>query len=182
MNDHKPLTEQNKTSGQSSKKLGNGMILMAWLVLLGLLAAYFGDVIEREHNPNQVPEIIDQNGSKKLLLRANKSNHFVMTGQINNQDTTLLLDTGATNVAIPADMASRLELTPGREGIAMTANGPVKIFSTRIDKLQLGDIVLYDVPADLNPAMNGMNEVLLGMSALSQIEFTQRDGTLLLTR
>ncbi|MBT8148751.1 MAG: retroviral-like aspartic protease family protein, partial [Gammaproteobacteria bacterium] len=64
----------------------------------------------------------------------------------------------------------------------MTANGPVKVYSTRIGKLQLGDIVLYDVPADLNPGMDGSNEILLGMSALSQVEFSQRDGVLLLSQ
>jgi predicted aspartyl protease len=30
--------------------------------------------------------------------------------------------------------------------------------------------------------MNGMNGLLLGMSALSQIEFTQRDGQLFLVQ
>jgi aspartyl protease family protein len=64
----------------------------------------------------------------------------------------------------------------------MTANGPVTVYSTRIAKLQLGEIVLYDVPADLNPGMNASNQILLGMSALSQVEFSQRDGMLLISQ
>jgi 5-methyltetrahydropteroyltriglutamate--homocysteine methyltransferase len=45
--------------------------------------------------------------------------------------------------------------------------------------LQLGDIRLQDVAAILAPNMPG-NEVLLGMSALKQLEFTQKGGTLVL--
>ncbi|MGH8406527.1 MAG: retroviral-like aspartic protease family protein, partial [Pseudomonas sp.] len=45
--------------------------------------------------------------------------------------------------------------------------------------LQLGDIVLRDVRAIVVPGL-GDEQVLLGMSALKQLEFTQRSGTLLL--
>jgi len=44
---------------------------------------------------------------------------------------------------------------------------------------QLGEILLHDVAALITPGMDG-DEVLLGMSALKQLEFTQRDGTLVL--
>lgn len=50
---------------------------------------------------------------------------------------------------------------------------------TRLDSLQLGDIVLRDVRALVVPGLGG-EQVLLGMSALKQLEFTQRGGTLLL--
>ncbi|MGC3645910.1 retroviral-like aspartic protease family protein, partial [Pseudomonas aeruginosa] len=50
---------------------------------------------------------------------------------------------------------------------------------TRLDQLQLGDIRLSGVAALYAPGMDG-DEVLLGMSALNQLEFTQRDGTLVL--
>ncbi|NNL57236.1 MAG: TIGR02281 family clan AA aspartic protease [Pseudomonadales bacterium] len=158
------------------------MFVAAWILLLGMLVYYFTGEERRQFNPNQQPELLDIQGKTTLLLKANRRNHFVMTGQINGVDATLMLDTGATNVAIPARMAKRLQLKRGEPGIAMTANGPVKVYSTRIGKLQLGDIVLYDVPADLNPGMDGSNEILLGMSALSQVEFSQRDGVLLLSQ
>jgi aspartyl protease family protein len=50
---------------------------------------------------------------------------------------------------------------------------------TRIDRLQLGDIVLRDVRALVVPGLDG-KQVLLGMSALNKLEFTQRGGTMLL--
>jgi len=45
--------------------------------------------------------------------------------------------------------------------------------------LQLGAIVLRDVRAVAAPGLEG-EQVLLGMSALNKLEFTQRDGTMLL--
>ena len=45
--------------------------------------------------------------------------------------------------------------------------------------VNLGQATAADVRALIAPGMHG-EEVLLGMSALKQLEFTQRDGTLLL--
>ena len=154
------------------------MIVAAWLVLLGLLAAYFNDVQQRQINPNNNPNSQQLNGQQVLTLDANKYKHFVMTGKINGQKIAMLLDTGATQVAIPAKMGKKLGLKAGAAGLAATANGHVTVFHTRIDKLELGDIVLYNVPAELNPGMDHMDEVLLGMSALSQLEFSQQNGKL----
>ena len=60
-----------------------------------------------------------------------------------------------------------------------TANGRSQGWRTRLPNLQLGDIRLTDVPALIAPGMEG-DEVLLGMSALRQLDFTQQDGTLVL--
>jgi aspartyl protease family protein len=92
---------------------------------------------------------------------------------------TFLLDTGATQVAVPVELAQRIGLKPGASVVINTANGRANAHRTQLQRLQLGDIVLTDVPALIAPGMDG-DEVLLGMSALKQLEFTQRDGNLLL--
>ena len=51
--------------------------------------------------------------------------------------------------------------------------------SATIAELQIGDILLTGVRASINPAMTG-NTVLLGMSALRHVEFTQRGDQLTL--
>ena len=61
----------------------------------------------------------------------------------------------------------------------MTAAGAVQVYLTRIDVLRLGEITLYDVPATITPSMRGI-DVLLGMSALSQVAFEQRGNRLIL--
>ena len=55
----------------------------------------------------------------------------------------------------------------------------VTVYSTSVDELLIGNIVLHDVQASITPSMPG-DTILLGMSALKQIEFTQRDNTLTL--
>ena len=182
MSDSKNHDEKPDNPHSPAKKIGGGMFAFAWLLLLGMLVYYFTGEERRQYNPNHRPDAVDVNGKRTLVLKANRQKHFVMTGKINNQSATLMLDTGATNVAVPAKLAKRLKLERGAAGVAMTANGPVTVYSTRIAKLELGDIVLYDVPADLNPGMNDSDDILLGMSALSQVEFSQRDGMLMLSQ
>ena len=72
-----------------------------------------------------------------------------------------------------------LGLQPGAPVQIRTANGTVTGWRTRLGLLQLGDIQLREVAALITPGMEG-HEVLLGMSALKQLEFTQKGGTLVL--
>ncbi len=60
-----------------------------------------------------------------------------------------------------------------------TANGMVTAWLTRLDSVSIGPIVVRDVTASINPGMGDM-EILLGMSVLKRIEFTQRGDTLIL--
>ena len=104
-----------------------------------------------------------------------------MTGTINRQPAEFLLDTGATDVVIPASLAGALKVSRGRPLRAMTANGPITVYETRLEELSIGAITLHDVRANINTAMQA-SEILLGMSALKQIEFVQRGDSLTLTQ
>ena len=170
------------TTNNPSRSMGLGMTVIAWVILLAMLVIYFTGEEQRQANPNQNPDMQNIDGRQTLVLQANRQNHFVVTGKVNGSKAMLLLDTGATRVAVPEDMAQALGLVKGRPGYAQTANGQVRTYNTRIDRLEMGNIVLHNVAADINPGMNGMNGLLLGMSALSQIEFTQRDGQLFLVQ
>ncbi|MNR47254.1 hypothetical protein D3C85_1663360 [compost metagenome] len=76
-------------------------------------------------------------------------------------------------------MAAKLALERGAPVMLSTANGRTQGYRTRLETLQLGDILLREVRALVVPGLDG-EQVLLGMSALKQLEFTQRGGTLLL--
>ncbi len=152
---------------------------MAWLVALGLLTVFFNRWEENRHNPNQTPNASLNNGVREVILEGNRRHHYLANGQINGKPVTFLLDTGATDVVIPGDLARELKLRAGAKGYAQTANGVVEIMSTRLDSLKLGNIHLSNVRASINPAMQDQ-AILLGMSALKQVEFTQRNGQLIL--
>lgn len=171
---------EQKSGEQQQRSIGMAMTVAAWIVLFILLAVYFTREENLRFNPNQNPASESINGQTTLVLDANKQNHFVVSGSVNGKKVNFLLDTGATYVAVPEKMAEQLGLVKGHQAYVSTANGRAVSYSTKIAKLQFGDIVLYDVSASISPGMNGMNEILLGMSALSQLEFSQKDGQLFL--
>lgn len=154
-------------------------MVLAWCAALFLATRFFGQWEERQQNPNVVVTSEQGEGFIEVKLLGNAQGHFVASGQINGQPVNFMLDTGATDVAIPAEMAGRLKLEQGFGVTLSTANGRTEGYRTRVDRLQLGDIVLRDVRAIVVPGLDG-NQVLLGMSALNKLEFTQRGGTMLL--
>ncbi|MAW28060.1 MAG: TIGR02281 family clan AA aspartic protease [Gammaproteobacteria bacterium] len=163
----------------NAQKTGRAMMFMACVLGLALLTMFFSSALERQRNPNQNPVTKSGDGVVEVVLQRNRQGHYVLTGMINGRSVEFLLDTGATDVVLPEAIATQLGLEAGRAGRAMTANGTVTVYETRLNHLQLGDIRLSNVRASINPAMPSP-AILLGMSALKQIEFVQRGDTLTL--
>ena len=155
------------------------MFILAWVCLFGLLTLVFGDLLDDQANPNRAPTSIMRGEQVEIRLEQNRQGHYVVSGAINSQPVVFLIDTGATSVAVPAHLADKLNLPRGRSGMASTANGRVRITFTEIASLSIGDITLNNVEANINPGMQS-DQILLGMSALKQLEFTQRGKTLIL--
>ncbi|NWE12171.1 MULTISPECIES: retropepsin-like aspartic protease family protein [Pseudomonas] len=161
------------------KRAGRVLMFVAWGAGLFLATRFFGQWEKHQENPNAVVTSEQHEGYVEVKLMGNGQGHFVATGQINGRPVEFMLDTGATDVAVPAELADRLGLKRGMPVGVSTANGRTQGFRTELGRLQLGDIVLQDVRALVVPGL-GDDQVLLGMSALKQLEFTQRSGTLLL--
>jgi len=165
----------------SPQRLGTGMIIAAWILALGLLTLFFNQFLENRYNPNRnLPAQHRQEGVREVTLQRNRSGHYVASGKINGTPVVFFLDTGATTVSIPEPLAQQLKLKRGTAIQANTANGVITAFSTELDSVALGAIELRKVRASINPQMQGDSEVLLGMSFLRQLEFTQRGETLVL--
>ena len=161
------------------KKIGQGMLFVSLVLALILMTWFFGRLEERQHNPNQLPVSTTESHRVEVILERNKAGHYVTSGTINGQAVVFLLDTGATDVVIPINIASKLGLQSGYKSQAMTANGPITVYSTEINQLSIGQINLTDIRASINPEMHSRG-ILLGMSALKQIEFTQQGNKLTL--
>lgn len=155
------------------------MLVLAWGAALLLATQFFADWEEGRRNPNRAPESQHGNGYVEVNLASGRQGHYMAGGKINGEAVTFLLDTGATQVAVPTAVAQRLGLQAGAAITISTANGRATAHRTRLARLELGEIVLTDVEALIAPGMGG-DDVLLGMSALKQLEFTQRGGTLVL--
>ena len=167
------------TEKHDNNSAAKWMVALAWICGLGLLAFVFSDLLDKQVNPNSAPESQRIGSQTEVRLKQNRQGHYVTTGFINGEEVIFLVDTGATDVAVPAHLANKLQLKAGREGLASTANGTVRISESTIDTLRVGDIVLRNVDANLNPGMKD-DHILLGMSVLRQLEFTQRGDWLIL--
>jgi aspartyl protease family protein len=160
--------------------MGRTMYALAWIAAMGLLTLYFSDVLDRQRNPNRnVDSAVTEDGVREVMLIRNRMGHYVSSGSINGREVEFLLDTGATGVAIPAQVAQQLSLPRGRSVMMNTANGPARSWQTRLAEVKVGDIRLRNVEATITPGLR-TREILLGMSFLKHIEFTQRGNTLTL--
>ena len=166
-------------SGLPGRRTGRVMLMLAGGAGVWRATRFVGDWEAGQSNPNRTPASIHTAEYTEVRLLANDQGHFVASGRINGREVVFLLDTGATDVAVPEQLAAELGLARGQPRAVLTAAGSGTGYRTRIDRLSLGDIELAEVPALLMPGFDSP-VVLLGMSALKHLEFTQRAGTLVL--
>ncbi len=154
------------------------MTLSAWVGAFVLLTLLFQDILDGRNNPPPV-SMVGPEGTPEVTLQRNAAGHYMVDGEIDGHPVTFLVDTGATDVAIPGRLAERIGLDSRGSGMARTAGGDVETYYTRIDRLRIHSIELQDLRASILPDMRG-DEVLLGMSALKRLEMTQRGDRLTL--
>lgn len=164
----------------SSRKLGMGMVVGMWILVLALFTAYFSHWQDKQNNPNQsLRNSVGEDGVREVTLKRNRYGHYVATGAIDNIPVVFMLDTGATDISVPQAIADKLGLKPGPVVYYETANGNTKAYATRLNSVSLGAITLHGVRASINPNFHS-NEVLLGMTFLKHLEFTQQGNMLTL--
>lgn len=164
------------TAPNPHRRSGMWMLGIAWLLILGgvwWLSAYW---MSSRDNPNQRVAV---RGDGTVVLARNRDGHYVANGEINGHPVTFLVDTGASDVALSTSLAQALGLKRGAAVTFATANGISSGFETRLDSVHLGAIVVHDVRASFADGMLP-DQVLLGMSFLKHLEFTQRGDELIL--
>jgi aspartyl protease family protein len=168
------------TASRQVARYGTTMVVLTWIVALGVATVFFNEWLEKRENPNQVVHgIVGDNGVREIELARNRQGHYVATGYINNSAVQFIVDTGATNLGIPAAVANRLGLKSEMAGTSHTAGGRVEVYFLTLDSVSLGTIELSDVQASIIPDMPG-DEVLLGMSFLRDLEIIQKNSTMTL--
>lgn len=165
---------------KEQKRIGTFMVVVMWILFLVLLSAFFEGVVDRQTNPNQnLSTQYTEAGVREVELRRNRYGHYVTDGSINGQQVVFMLDTGATGVAVPEHIAKKLQLKRGAAIQVQTANGVAIGYASTLDSVAVDDIELESVKAIINPN-DDTDVILLGMSFLKEIEFTQRGDVLIL--
>lgn len=160
-------------SDEQFVRTGRIMFLLVWIIIfigLFLFFYYYGDAKSKVIIANQ----------HEYVLTANAEGHYMISGRINNYPVDFLVDTGASFVAIPQNIANKLNIT-GRYPISLTtANGTVTGSLTRVEELSFGAFTLYNVKAVIIP--NEDDTVLLGMNVLEHFNLTQSKKKLILQK
>jgi aspartyl protease family protein len=157
---------------------GHLMLYAGWLIILGLLAYLFDNWEETRINPNRNVETRIVGESSQVVLKRSNNDHYMLNAQVNGETITFLIDTGASQLVFTPEQAQRAGLIPGNSYYVGTANGNVQVQSTVVEQLRIGDIELSQVPAAINPNMDGF--ALLGMSALSSLHWRQTGDELII--
>lgn len=112
---------------------------------------------------------------QQTVLAADPRGHFVVEGQINGGPVRMVVDTGATLVAIPAADADRLGIRyrGGQVAMMSTANGVAPAWRVRLESVRVGEITINNVDAVVMESSS--MPVLLGMSFLNRTEM-RREG------
>ena len=172
--------KDNRPEKKEQQRIGTVMVVGMLIVFLVIVMVYFEDVLAKQDNPNQgLSTRYTEAGVREVELQRNRQGHYVTDGFINDQPVVFMLDTGATGVAVPEHIAKRLQLKRGTMVQLQTANGIAIGYASTLDSVAVDDIELNDVRAIINPA-DDSDVILLGMSFLKKIEFTQRGNVLIL--
>ncbi len=156
-------------------------LLLVAGVFVGLivLAGWaLGVLVDVRDQPNRHLAASDD-GPTRIELERNPAGQYLVPGRINGVEVTFLVDTGATHVAVPADIAADIGLERGREIAVMTAGGRTTAWQTRIETIQIGGIRQQGVRGSIVPAM-ASDYVLLGMTFLRHVDFAHRGDRLII--
>jgi len=133
-----------------------------WLSLaLGIFV-----LVDNIQNPNKAYRLGDNASS--VTLKRGLDGHYRAEALINNQKVDVLVDTGATGVAISQAVADKLGLKSIDAIRTNTANGDSVGYMVRLNSIKVGGVEAKNVSAMIAPGLDG--DVLLGMSYLGRMD------------
>ena len=140
----------------------NGLFLSIVWVCIAAVIYYLADNIQ---NPNKIHAL---GSGAEVVLKRGLDGHYRAEALINNQKVNVLVDTGATGVAISQAIADKLNLKSISAIRTATANGDSVGYLVRLESVKLGGIEAKNVSASIAPGLQG--DVLLGMSFLARMD------------
>lgn len=129
--------------------------------------------LDQAHHGSHRPQ--SANG---VEIRADNFGHFIAPAVVNGRSIDVMVDTGASLVALTYEDAARAGIRVRPSDFTQrvtTANGHAKVAPVRLDAIAIGDVVVRDVGAVV--AESGRLETtLLGMTFLSRLGRVEISG------
>ena len=129
----------------------------------------------------------DKQAQPKLSLMAlteikvGSQGHYTARATINKSDIDVMVDTGASVVALSYEDAQKAGLRPNTLDFKIpvsTANGTVMAARAKLDRVEIDTVRVDDVEALVLPK-GALNGTLLGMSFLSKLSSFKSEGGIL---
>ncbi len=118
------------------------------------------------------PRSSDEGFERSVTLKADGRGHFVTRAYINGQPIVVMVDTGATRLALTYEDADRLGLRPRDSEFTMksnTANGIARAAPITINSARIGDVEVKNLQGSISePGRLGVT--LLGMEFIRRLE------------
>jgi aspartyl protease family protein len=154
-------------------------ILAAAMLVLGAYAARFADreLMSQPLQPRAaavqpVAAAPTPTGyGRSLTLEADRQGHFQVEARVEGRRLDFVIDTGASLVILRESAAAHVGIHPmpvDYTATVATANGKIKAARAKLDRVELGDITVFDVPALVLPD-EVLSQNLLGVSFLSKL-------------
>jgi aspartyl protease family protein len=140
-----------------------------WLLLAGGLFYFFN----QQYHPNTAEKL---GSAAEVVLVRDLTGHYRADAFINGIQTPVMVDTGATDVAISQRVADKLGIKSTDAIRTRTANGDAVAYMTRLASVKLGGIEVHNVAAIITPNLEG--DMLLGMSFLNRMDVRLYKGTM----
>jgi aspartyl protease family protein len=117
-----------------------------------------------------------------VVLTVGSGGHFSTQGQINGKAVHMVVDTGASVVAMSMADAQRMgvDYKAGQVVSMSTANGVIPAWRVKLASVRVGDVLVYDV--DSVVTSGSMPFVLLGNSFLSRFQMTRSNDQMVLQK
>jgi aspartyl protease family protein len=142
-------------------------VAIIWFALAGLIFY----LIDNIQNPNKIARLGE---NSTVVLKRGLDGHYRAEALINGEKVNVLVDTGATGVAISQRIADKLNLSSIDAIRTNTANGDSIGYIVRLKSLKIGGVNAHDVAAMIAPGLDG--DALLGMSFLSRMDVRLFNG------
>ena len=167
----------------------NVLIFAAAVLMIGGYLARFADqtmmqpaaqaaAVQSAYEPRQ-----PTTSGRNLMLDADRQGHFKVEARIDGRHIDFMVDTGASLVIMRESDAAQAGIRPRPSdytATVSTANGNIKAAPAKLERIEVGGITVYDVPALVLPdEVLGQN--LLGVSFLSRLKrYEYANGRLVL--
>ncbi len=153
------------------------ILAVALLVIGGFVARYFDQAMVQQparaaaaqaaYEPRQ-----PATSGRSLTLETGRDGHYPAEARIEGRRIDFIVDTGASLVILRESDAAQIGIRPMRSdytATVSTANGKIKAARAQLERVEVGGITVYDVPALVLPD-EALWKNLLGMSFLSRLK------------